>query len=192
MVESGTGRALVLMDFQNAGLGMVGSDAEFIGRVSELLAWARREGLPVFHVMLGFSEGYPELASHNGGLSMLRDAGLMLLGDPRTAICDDLAPRDGETVIVKHRVDAFVGTDLHQRLRDAGIGKLVIAGIATRGVVLSSVRHAIDLDFTVTLVEDCCRDFEQTVHDTIVRDILARQAVMITVAELTAGGTDAR
>jgi nicotinamidase-related amidase len=59
-----------------------------------------------------------------------------------------LGPAPGEPVVVKKRVSAFCGSDLEVLLRSLGITDLVVTGIATSGVVLSTVREAADRDST--------------------------------------------
>jgi len=58
------------------------------------------------------------------------------------------------TTLTRHVVDTFHGTDLDIVLRANGIDTLVLAGIATSGVVLSTVRHAADNDYRLVVVED--------------------------------------
>ena len=60
--------------------------------------------------------------------------------------------------MVKHRISPFVSTDLETLLRANGIDTLVLAGVHTSGVVLSTVRHAGDLDYRLVIVRDCCAD----------------------------------
>jgi nicotinamidase/pyrazinamidase len=55
---------------------------------------------------------------------------------------------------------AFQGTDLAQRLRDEGIGRLLIGGLATDYCVLNTVRDALQLGFDVLLLEDAVRAVE--------------------------------
>ena len=59
--------------------------------------------------------------------------------DPATAIHDSLAPQPGDIVVRKTRVGAMSTTDLDRQLRDRGIDTLVLAGISTSGVVLSTL-----------------------------------------------------
>ena len=65
-------------------------------------------------------------------------------------------PLPGEPVIAKQVNSAFIGTDLEQRLRDAGIDMLVVAGVITNNSVEATVRMAGNLGFDVLLVEDAC------------------------------------
>jgi nicotinamidase-related amidase len=81
-------------------------------------------------------------------------------------------------------VSAFAGTDLDMILRANGIETLVVAGIATSGVVLSTVRHAADADYKVVVVEDCCADRDAEVHRVLVGKVFPRQATIARAEEL--------
>jgi Isochorismatase family len=72
---------------------------------------------------------------------------MMAAGSEGAAIHPAAAAREGEPIVVKHRISPFVGTDLETLLRANGIDTLVLAGVHTSGVVLSTVRHAGDLDY---------------------------------------------
>ncbi len=67
-----------------------------------------------------------------------------------------VAPAGGEPVVIKESPNAFVKTDLEQRLRGDGIDQLVVAGMMTSMCVDATVRAAVDLGFEVTVVGDAC------------------------------------
>jgi|GEM_PF-6092064 len=68
-------------------------------------------------------------------------------------------PQQGdESVITKHRVNAFAGTDLDMILRANEIYTLKLLGIATSEVVLSTLLHARDADYRLFVLKDCCTD----------------------------------
>jgi isochorismate hydrolase len=75
--------------------------------------------------------------------------------------------------VVKHRISPFVGTDLETLLRANGIDTLVLAGVHTSGVVLSTVRHAGDLDYRLVVVRDCCADPDGEVHAMLLDIVIA-------------------
>ena len=83
-------------------------------------------------------------------------------------------------------MSAFAGTDLDMILRANGIETLVLAGIATSGVVLSTVRHAADADYRLVVVGDCCADRDPEVHRVLVEKVFARQTT-VTTAEAVVG-----
>jgi nicotinamidase-related amidase len=85
--------------------------------------------------------------------------------------------------VVKHRVSPFVGTDLETLLRANGIDTLVLAGVHTSGVVLSAVCQAVDLDYRLVVVRDCCADPDAEAHAMLLDIVFAKQAALVTTAE---------
>ena len=71
-------------------------------------------------------------------------------------------------------------------LRAKGIEHLLLAGIATSGVVLSTTRHAADADYRITIVRDCCSDRDEEVHRVLMDKIFPRQASVLPLADLLA------
>src|ERR1700736_1290798 len=69
----------------------------------------------------------------------------------------------GEPIIPKTTNNAFINTDLEQRLRSAGINTLVVAGVITNNSVEATVRMAGNLGFNTYLVEDATFTFAR--HD---------------------------
>ncbi len=69
-------------------------------------------------------------------------------------------------------------------LRANGIEALVLAGIATSGVVLSTVRHAADADYRIVVVEDCCADRDPEVHRVLVETVFVRQTTVVKTEEV--------
>ena len=68
----------------------------------------------------------------------------------------DVAPTEGEKVVMKDEVNAFNGTDLLQYLRENKVERLVICGMQTHMCVEGAVRAAYDLGFECILVRDAC------------------------------------
>jgi nicotinamidase-related amidase len=86
-------------------------------------------------------------------------------------------------VIYKHRVGAFAGNALQMILRSQGIENLVLFGISTSGIVLSTVRLAADLDFQCYVVKDACFDPDEEVHRVLTEKVFAAQAIVMTAKE---------
>jgi nicotinamidase-related amidase len=63
------------------------------------------------------------------------------------------------------------------------VDSLVLTGIATSGVVLSTLRHAADLDFGLTVLRDGCADADREVHRVLLEKVFPRQADVVTVDE---------
>ena len=94
-------------------------------------------------------------------------------------------PQQGdEIVITKHRVNAFAGTDLDMILRANEIDTLKLLGIATSGVVLSTLLHARDADYRLFVLKDCCTDLESDVHACLTEKLFPRHATVLTAKEL--------
>jgi nicotinamidase-related amidase len=158
--------------------------AGVIARVPELLATARDAGMMVIHVVVAFRPGHPEVSPRNPLFSALKANGMAVAGSEGAAIHPAAAPREGEPIVIKHRISPFVGTDLETLLRSNGIDTLVLAGVHTSGVVLSTVRHAGDLDYRLVVVRDCCADPDAEVHAMMLDIVIAKQAAVITMSEL--------
>jgi nicotinamidase-related amidase len=166
--------ALLAMDFQTLVVDGYASDKELLlGGVEKLLEAVRDAGIMVIYVVVGFRQGFPEVSPRNISFHALKESGRFAMDDPSTAIHPALAPKRGEAVVIKHRVGAFAGTDLDMILRANGIETLVLAGIATSGVVLSTLRHAADADYRLLVVKDCCSDKDAEVHRVLIEKISA-------------------
>lgn len=161
--------ALLVMDFQHEIA--AGHDAA-IANTQTVLHAARKAGMPVVYVLVGFRPGYPEVSPNNKSFAAIKTSGRLV--NP-TAI-DALAPIEGEPVVVKHRVGALYGTDLPVILSAFGANHLVMTGISTSGVILSTTRLAADMDFAITILADCVSDPDPTVHAFLLEKILPRQA----------------
>jgi nicotinamidase-related amidase len=141
-------------------------------------AWAR-----VGYVRIGFSPDYRECPPNSPVFSGSRKAGIFKLGSWGTEVHPDLAPQAEDFDIIKHRVSPFYGTTLELLLRTHGIGRLVLAGISTTGVVTSGVREGHDRDLDVTVLEDCCAALSLEQHQAAIEGFgrMARIATAATV-----------
>ncbi len=179
----GSRPVLLLMDFQHGVVEQIG-DPSVVDAADRAAKAARAAGVPVMFVRVAFRPGYPEVASSNVSFAAAAGSGDAYTQDhPATQVHAALAPHDGEPVIVKRRVSAFTGSDLEVLLRAAGADTLVLAGISTSGVVLSTLRQAADLDYRLTVLADACADRDPEVHRVLTEKVFPRQAVVTTVDE---------
>lgn len=176
--------ALLVMDVQQAITERV-ADPGYTPRLARAVAAARAAGVPVVYVVVGFRPGRPETRSSPmfGALP----EGAFTDGDPGAAIHPDVAPEPGESIVTKKRVSAFTGSDLDLVLRGGGIGHLVLTGLATSGVVLSTLRQAADLDYRLTVLADGCGDADPEVHRVLTEKVFPRQAEVTSVDDWIAG-----
>ena len=172
--------ALLIMDYQvDVVSRYVQQNQSLLDRAAETLNAARAAGAPVVYVAVRFRAGYPEVSPRNQSFAALRESGRLLAGSPGAAIHPQVAPQPEEPVVIKRRVGAFSTTDRETILRAQGITTLVFMGIATSGVVLSTVRWAADLDYSLVVVEDCCADSDEEVHRVLMQKVFPRQARVI-------------
>jgi nicotinamidase-related amidase len=179
--------ALLVMDFQTAVVEMVPTEKEvLLARTAKLVESARTAGMRVIYVVVGFRPGYPELSPGNQIFAPIRENGRFAEGSAGMEVHAAVAPKPGEVVVTKRRVSAFFGTDLDVILRANGIETLLLAGIVTSGVVLSTVRHASDADYRLVVVEDCCADRDAEVHRVLVEKVFARWTTVVKAEDVFA------
>ena len=174
--------ALLIMDVQPEIVERFGNDAGLLERISQAAAAARARGVRVIFVKVGFRAGYPEISPRSQTFSRIAELGGFVEGSS-SEIHPAVAPAPGDVVVTKRRVSAFAGSDLDVVLRAGGIDALVLSGIATSGVVLSTLRQAADLDFSLTVLADACVDADEEVHRVLCEKVFPRQASVLTVEE---------
>lgn len=179
MVDAATRSALLVMDIQPGIIDRVVEPEAFLARVTDAVRAARGQGVPVIHVVVGFRPGLPEVSKQNQSFSTLKRQPPAYVVDPRPAI----APEGTDIVVVKRRVSAFTGSDLEVVLRGGEIRHLVLCGIATSGVVLSTVREAADKDYQLTVLADLCADPDAELHSVLTGKVFPRQARVTSAAE---------
>lgn len=156
--------AVVIMDFQQGIVGTVAREPDgTVQRAASVLEAARAAAVPVIHVV------------HRGGRFEAES--------PDVAICEGVAPREGERVFTKTRAGSFSTTGLDVLLRETGRDQLVLMGVATSGCVLSTLRWAADLGYRLVVVKDACDDADEEVHRVLTEKIYPRQASVVTAAE---------
>jgi nicotinamidase-related amidase len=143
----------------------------FLIRAASVLNHARAVGMTIIHIQVGFRPGLPEVSSRNTlfGPIKLSEQHQSLFREPHGTIPDAIAPQNNEIVITKHRISAFAGTDLAMILRANDIDTLVLYGIATSGVVLSTLIDAADADYRLAVIGDCCADLDSALHDCLLQ-----------------------
>jgi len=178
--------ALLVMDFQPGILGMLTDVEALLSSVEKAIAIVRARGGQVAYVRVAFEDAdFAAIPPTSKMAARVAQAGSAFRADsPTTAVHERLAPHDGDIVVRKTRVGAFSTTDLDRQLRERGIVNLILAGISTSGVVLSTVRDAADRDYAVFVLEDASADPEPGVHAFLTERIFPRQAHVIRISEL--------
>jgi nicotinamidase-related amidase len=152
-------------------------------RMLDLLGAWRSSGRPVIHVQhLSYSPQsvfWPE--------------------QPGVEFQPRFAPQKGEWLIQKRVPDAFCATGLEAQLREAGIGQLIIVGVATHNSVESTARTAGNLGFEAWVVEDACFTFDKAdyfgtprsaeeVHGMSLGNLHGEYATVTSAAQILAAG----
>lgn len=171
---------LVLIDLQNEYLNgpiAVHEPDAAIANAVRLLASARQNGAPVFHI------------AHKG-----RPGGLFDRSSERGQIVAGLPPQPGEAVVEKGLPNAFAGTDLHALLSATGRKNIILGGFMTHMCVSSTARGALDLGYRVTIDASACgtRDLPDgrggvvsaaTLHDVALIELSDRFAIIARSSE---------
>jgi nicotinamidase-related amidase len=179
-----TKTALLVMDYQNGLFERIEEGEALLAGAGQAIELVREHGGHIGYVRVGFGDG--EVPSGTMGRRIGREAAQTMFhaDSPATQIHDQLAPLDGDMVVRKTRVGPFGTTDLQEQLQAKGVDTLILAGISTSGVVLSTVRDAHDRDYRLIVLSDLCADPEPDVHSFLIERIFPRQAEVITSSEL--------
>jgi len=169
--------ALVVIDMQRdfveeGGFGSVlGNDVRplhaIVPTVRRLLDGFRAAGLPIIHTREGhkpdLSDCPPAKRSRGRSALTIGDEGpmgrILVDGAPGNDILPELAPLDGETVIVKPGKGAFYATPLQDILQKLGVNHLVFAGVTTEVCVQTTMREANDRGYECLLAEDATESY---------------------------------
>ncbi len=183
MQENTDHTALLVMDMQ-AGILRNYPDNAAIANAARAIAIAREKKIPVIFVVVGFRQGMPEIGRRNKSFSSgMRERFAGQNMEEWMKVHPNLAPHPDDIIVTKRRVSAFTGSDLEVVLRAHDIHHLVLAGVATSGVVLSTLREAADKDYQLTVLSDCCIDADPEVHRVLTTKVFPRQADIMSTEE---------
>jgi nicotinamidase-related amidase len=150
--------ALIIIDVQNdyfAGgkMPLIGS-AEAGQKAKQLLEYYRSHHIPVIHI------------KH---VALQKGATFFLPNTTGAEINAYVSPAKGEKVITKHYPNSFRETGLQAYLKSKGITKLVICGMMTDVCVDATIRAAMDLGFSNTVIGDACATRDRELGAEIVK-----------------------
>src|SRR5699024_3105947 len=149
---------LLAMDFQN---GIAGDEAfaatGVLERARDAVVTAREHGIPVVWVGVALREGHPELAA-TASFARIGAHGDVDEAHASTSTPETLGRRQCEPIVTERRMSCFTGSRLDVLPRGYGTSSLLLAGLATSGAVLSTVRQAAHLDLEPTVLWDACAD----------------------------------
>ena len=184
-MEQKSNTALLVMDMQSAIVNSLPEAPALLERVQSAVAHAREKNFLICFVLVGFRPGTPEVSPCNKSFVKMaqRQPWTAEVAKQWQQLHPALAPRPEDIRITKRRVSAFTGSDLEVVLRAQGIRHLVLSGVATSGVVLSTVREAADKDYQLTVLVDCCADRDEEVHRLLTTKVFPKQADTLILAD---------
>lgn len=144
---------------------------------AQVLASARAVGALVVHTRVEFAPG-----GADGGLFLRKVGGLsQLIGPeaPMGQVMPEVAPADGELVIVKQYASAFFGTSLASTLVSAGVDTVVLVGVSTSGCIRASAVDAMQHGFVPLVVRDAVADRDTGPHEANLYDLQAKYAEVV-------------
>ena len=169
-------QAGIIGNFSQGGIALADANRKAIG-------YAREIKMPVLFVTVGFRQNAWEGRANNKGLAAIKERVANVDMNLFTTVAPELGKRDDELQVMKRGLSAFAGSDLEMVLRSFRTRHLVLTGISTSGVVLSTLREAVDKDYGVTVLADCCADADEEVQRVLTTKIFPRHADVMTVAE---------
>jgi maleamate amidohydrolase len=146
--------------------------SDLLANVQRLQAAARANGVPLYHWAYIVDLDTQERPFHpldGNGKSAFSSK-----DDPLTAICAEVAPGDGETLLVKAHASAFRTAEAIELLKARGIEWLIVAGVWTEACIDATVRDAVTAGFRVLLVKDACGSGSAAMHQTAILNLANR------------------
>jgi nicotinamidase-related amidase len=174
---------LLVMDMQSSILARLSDSKYLVEKVKKAIGLARGNKMPVIYVVVGFRPGAPEISSNNKSFTAFKQTLISQNMDEMIKINPELMPEQGDITVIKRRISAFSGSDLEVVLRAFSARHLVLSGVSTSGVVLSTIREAADKDYALTVLSDCCADADEEVNRVLMTKVFPRQADVRTVNE---------
>ncbi|PSH70875.1 cysteine hydrolase [Phyllobacterium brassicacearum] len=158
--------ALLVIDFQNEyfeGKMPIPDGEKALANAKRLIERADADGIRIYHVQHITPAGSPVFAEDSETSKFHRN----------------IQPAPDHTVVRKSSVSVFPTTDLDQRLKQAGVDTLVIAGLMTHACVAGAARDAVPLGYNVIVANDACATRELDINDgeTISHHALHRAAL---------------
>ena len=183
--------AFLTLDLQHGILGMANVAPSVTDAAARAAAHSRTAGYLVLHIGLGFAPGHPGLPPlsqipADSPFHAVVANNKLLVGSPEAGVHPSVY-KEGEAVLYKTRYGAFGSNQLDLVLRARGIRNLVMCGVVTSGVVLSTVRYAYDLDYRMVVLQDACWDREEEVHRLLCEKVLPKQAQVVKVDDFVKG-----
>lgn len=166
--------ALLIIDMQNDFVlegkpHRVAGARAVIPKIQAVLAEFRKRNLPVIHILRVHRRDGSDVEIIRQ--ERFRSHPFAVAGTHGAGVIDELAPREGEHVVEKIRMSAFIGTELDLLLRTLGATTLVVTGIQTPNCIRATVFDAIAYNYPAVLIDDATGAASEEIHRANVRDM---------------------
>lgn len=180
--------AFLAMDFQHDILAVTPQYREkhLLETVTRVLDAARHTSATVVYITVSFRDDYADAPAHSPLFQAEKARGVMKVGSPGAAICEELTPQTGDLVINKHGVDPFNSTHLANVLRARDVETLVLMGVWTNYVVEATARTGADSGYRIIVVTDGCASDTEDHHQFFVTQILPMLGTAATASDVIA------
>ncbi len=175
---------LIVIDMVNDFVGRLDSTrkGKLVEAVNELATALRRASHPVVWVRQEFepdlSDAFVEMRK--------KDIHVAIKGTAGCQILPELAVDPADFVIIKKRYSAFFGTDLDRILEQLRPDTLILAGVNTHACIRTTAIDAYQRDWPVVLAQDCIDSYDRPHHESTVRYLKDKIALVLTNAEIMA------
>jgi maleamate amidohydrolase len=151
-------------------------DRHALESAARVVAAARAHGVPVVHTRVAYAAD-----GADGGVFVRKVGALRRLfgGGPLSELMPEVAPVEGEVVVVKQYASAFFGTSLASTLRAGGVDTVVVVGVSTSGCVRATAVDAVQHGFVPLVVRDAVGDRDPGPHEANLFDLQAKYAEVV-------------
>jgi biuret amidohydrolase len=180
--------AFLAMDFQHDILAVTPQYREkhLLETVTRVLDAARHTSATIVYITVSFRDDYADAPAHSPLFQAEKARGVMKVGSPGAAICEELTPQTGDLVINKHGVDPFNSTHLANVLRARDVETLVLMGVWTNYVVEATARTGADSGYRIIVVTDGCASDTEDHHQFFITQILPMLGTAATASDVIA------
>jgi len=162
--------ALILIDMQNDFVSWTPYASAIVPNLKKVLTTCRSNLISVVHVIRHYSEDASDVELPRVENFLKRP--FVVGGTPGAEVVPQLAPTEGEPVIIKKRWSAFFRTGLKFLLEEKGLDTIIVGGIFTPNCVRTTVFDAIALDLHVYVLTDGTASEDPDIQDANLLDMV--------------------
>jgi nicotinamidase-related amidase len=122
--------------------------------------------------------------SRYSGVTFFRKTPFTVCGTDRAAVIRELEPVEGEYIIRKIKMSAFMQTELDSVLRTLCVDTVFVSGIQTPNCIRTRAFDVFALNYQVFLIEDAVAAQSEEIHQSNCSDMASIGVGMVQVADL--------